>query len=150
MLERRRRRPRQVATVKKHVHLTPEAVALVETFAARQDTSFSGALETLARLGARQAPPDAYAAVLEAAVRGAAREELGRQTALMASASVDAHAAYVLALQLVTKGQAADQAQKTRQEARAEARRIVRWRASAQGREELAALLTAPEPGEEA
>ena len=66
----RRRRPGQVATVKEYVHLTPEAVALEETFAARQATSVSAALETLARLGARQAPPDASAGVLEAAVRG--------------------------------------------------------------------------------
>jgi hypothetical protein len=141
MLERRRRRPRQVATVKKHVHLTPEAVALVETFAARQDTSFSGALETLARLGARQAPPDAYAGVLEAAVRGAAREELARHTALLASASVDAHAAFFLALQVATKGQPPDQAQKTRQAAREAGRRTLRARASAQGIKELLTLL---------
>ena len=144
--ERRRRRPRQVATVKKHVHLTAEAVALVETFAARQDTSFSGALETLARLGARQAPPDAYAGVLEAAVRGAAREELARQTALIASASVDSHAAYVLALQLATRGQSAEDAKKIRQDAREAGRRTLRQRASAQGREELAALLSEPDP----
>ena len=137
----RRGRPRQQVVQTKHVTLTPEVVSLVESFADRQGMNFSAALETLTRLGLQQAPPDAYSGALEAAVRGAAREELARQTALLASASVDAHAAFFLALLLATRGQTREAAQKIRQEAREAGRRTLRTRASAQGIKELLALL---------
>jgi len=133
--------PRKVAVERRHVCLTLEAAALVEDWAGRQGMSFSAALETLARLGLKQAPPDAYAGALEAAIRSVAREEMARQTALLASASVDAHAAFFLAFAVASRGLPRDQAEKLRQEARDAARRTLRTRASAQGREQLLAIL---------
>ena len=146
MLERRRRgRPRQLVVDAKRVYLTPEAVDLVTAFADRQGMNFSAAVETLCRLGLTQAPPDAYAGALEAAVRGVAREEMGRQTALLASASVDAHAAFFLAFAVASRGLPRDQAAKLRQDARDAARRTLRTRASVEGREQLRALLAGEE-----
>ena len=137
--------PRPGPVQRRQVTLTPEAAELVEDWAGRQGMSFSAALETLARLGLKQAPPDAYAGALEAAVRGVAREEMARQTALLASASVDAHAAFFLAFAVASRGLPRDQADKLRQEARDAARRTLRTRASVEGREQLRALLAGEE-----
>ena len=146
MLERRRRgRPRQLVVDAKRVYLTPEAVALVEAFADRQGMNFSAAVETLCRLGLAQAPPDAYAGALEAAVRGVAREEMARQTALLASANARKKAACASTLALASRGLPRDQADQLRREARDAARRTLRTRASVEGREQLRALLAGEE-----
>lgn len=141
--------PRRIATQSKHVHLSHDASARIDAWARLQGLSFSAALETLARLGLQQAPPDAYAAPLEAAVRGTVRDELGRVTALLASASLDAHAAYLVALALAKQTFPAPRYDTLKQSSRLLSRDAVRRRASRQGLEQLAALLTTA-PGDAA
>jgi hypothetical protein len=137
------------STWKKTVWLSPECLDLLAAWRARQPgTTLSSAVETLVRLGLRQDLPTAYAAPLEAACRAAVKEEMGRTVTLLASASVDAHAAYALALLLATQGKSPDQAMKIRQTARDAARATVRLRASRKGRAELVALLTEPPGGD--
>ena len=138
------------STWRKTVWLSPEAIDLVGAWRAHQPgMTFSAAVETLTRLGLRQPLSDAIAAPLEAAVRAAVKAEMARTVTLLASASVDAHAAYALALLLATRGASPDQAAKIRQTARAAARATVRLRASRKGRAELAALLQDAPPGDE-
>lgn len=141
--------PRRIATLRKHVHLSHEAAGRIDAWARLQGLSFSAALETLARLGLQQAPPDAYAAPLEAAVRGTVRDELGRVTALLASASLDAHAAYLVGLALAKQALPAARYDTLKQASRLLSRDAVRRRASRQGLEQLAALLTTA-PGDAA
>ena len=95
------------STWKKTVWLSPECLDLIAAWRARQPgTTLSSAVETLVRLGVQQDVPTAYAAPLEAACRAAVKEEMSRTTALLASASVDATAAYALALRLASAGKA--------------------------------------------
>ena len=132
-------------TRRKCVWFTPGTIAPVEGWAALQGLTFSAAAEALLRLGLRGAPPEAFTPSLEATVRGAVRDELGRVTALLASAAIDAHAGYLVTLHLAKRGQAAEQYQGLKQAARLTARGTVSRRVSRQGLEQLAGLLSAPD-----
>jgi hypothetical protein len=140
----RRGHPRLAyTTAPKRVWLTPEAVDLVEGWRGRQGFTFSAALEALARLGLRQAPPDAYAAPLEAAVRGTVRGELARVAALLAASALDAHAAYLVALHLAKRQLAPQQYALLKQAARLHARDALRRRTRKHALAELATVLAA-------
>ena len=135
------------STWKKTVWLSPECLDLIAAWRARQPgTTLSSAVETLVRLGLQQEIPTAYAAPLEAACRAAVKEEMARTTALLASSAVDASATYTLAVRLAGAGRSPEQLEAIRKAARQEARDLVRYRAGRKGREELAAILAAPEP----
>ena len=135
------------STWKKTVWLSPECLDLLAAWRARQPgTTLSSAVETLVRLGVQQDIPTAYAAPLEAACRAAVKEEMARTTALLASASVDASAAYALALRLVSAGKSAEEAEAIRREVRQDAQDTLRRRASRKGRADLLAILAEPEP----
>ena len=135
------------STWKKTVWLSPECLDLIAAWRARQPgTTLSSAVETLVRLGLQQEIPTAYAAPLEAACRAAVKEEMARTTALLASSAVDASATYTLAVRLAGAGRPPEQLEAIRKAARQEARDLVRYRAGRKGREELAAILAAPEP----
>jgi hypothetical protein len=140
--------PRKGPVERRQVTLTPDAGGMVEAWAALQGTSFSAALETLARLGLDQAPPDAYAGVLEAAVRGAIRQEMGRVTALVASAAIDAHAGYLVALYVARQRLSPDAYRGLRQASRLMGRDAVRRRVSRQGLDQLLELLSQTAPAE--
>ena len=147
MAEKRGHPRAPYSTWKKTVWLSPECLDLIAAWRARQPgTTVSSAVETLVRLGLQQDVPTAYAAPLEAACRAAVKEEMARTTALLASASVDANAAYTLALRLVGEGRPPEQFEAIRKAARQEARDVVRYRAGRKGREDLAAILAEPEP----
>jgi hypothetical protein len=90
-------------TAPKRVRLTPQAVRLIDSWRGLQGLTFSAALEALARLGLRQASPDAYCAPLEATPRGTVRGELARVMALLAASALDAHATYLVALHLAKR-----------------------------------------------
>jgi hypothetical protein len=123
------------------VWLTPETTARVGRWATEQGLTFSAAAEALLRLGMDDAPIGAFTAPLEATVRGSVRDELGRVTALLASAAIDAHAGYLVTLHLAKRGQAAEQYQGLKQAARLTARETVSRRVSRQGLEALVAVL---------
>jgi hypothetical protein len=127
------------------VWLTPETTARVDRWATEQGLTFSAAAEALLRLGMDDAPVGAFTAPLEATVRGSVRDELGRVTALLASAAIDAHASYLVTLHLAKRGQAAEQYQGLKQAARLTARETVSRRVSRQGLEALVAVLSAPD-----
>jgi hypothetical protein len=69
------------------------------------------------------------------------RDELGRVTALLASAAIDSHAGYLVTLHLAKRGQDAEHYQGLKQAARLTARETVSRRVSRQGLEQLADLL---------
>jgi hypothetical protein len=77
-------------TERKQVCLTPEGRALIQAWAAQEGVSFSAAIETLARVGLRQDPRDAWAPALAAKVTAAVRADLGRYRALLAATALDA------------------------------------------------------------
>ena len=77
--------------------------------------------------------------------RAAVKEEMSRTTALLASASVDASAAYALALRLASAGKSAEAAEAIRREVRQDAQDTLRRRASRKGRADLLAILAEPE-----
>src|SRR5215204_1132734 len=134
------------STWKKTVWLSPECLDLIAAWRARQPgTTVSSAVETLVRLGLRQDVPTAYAAPLEAACRAAVKEEMARTTALLASASVDATAAYALTLRLAGAGKSAEAVDAIRREVRQAAQDTLRRRASRKGRADLLAILAEPE-----
>jgi hypothetical protein len=129
------------STRRKCVWFTPETIARVEEWAARQGLTFSAAAEALVRFGMRDAPSGAFTAPLEAAIQGTVRGELGRVTALLASAAIDSHAGYLVTLHLAKRGQDAEHYQGLKQAARLTARETVSRRVSRQGLEQLADLL---------
>ena len=138
------RHPRAAGTTRrKCVWLTPESVARVDRWAGEQGLTFSAAAEALLRLALNDPPAGAFTAPLEATVRGSVRDELGRVTALFASAAIDAHAGYLIALHLAKRGQAAEQYQGLKQAARLQAQDTVSRRVSRQGLEQLTELLRA-------
>jgi hypothetical protein len=133
--------PRKGPVERRQVTVTPEAAGMVAAWAALQGVSFSGALEALARRGLEQVPPDAYAGVLEAAVRGTVRHEMSRVTALLASASIDAHSGYLVALHVARERLGPEGYRELRQAVRLTAREAVRRRVSRQGLDQLLDLL---------
>jgi hypothetical protein len=144
----RRGHPRLAyTTAPKRVWLTPQAVELIDGWRGRQGLTFSAALEALARLGLRQAPPDAYCAPLEAALRGAVRGELARVTALLAASALDAHAAYLVALHLAKRQLSPQQYAVLKQSSRLHSRDTLRRRTRKQALAELAAVLADPALG---
>jgi hypothetical protein len=82
--------PNHTRTEPKRVYLTPEARGLVQEWADREGVTFSAAIETLARLGLRQDPRDAWGPALAAKVVGAVRADLARYRALLAATALDA------------------------------------------------------------
>jgi hypothetical protein len=82
--------PNHVRTERKQVCLTPEGRDLIQRWAQQEGISFSAAIETLARVGLRQDPRDAWAPALAAKVVGAVRADLGRYRALLAATALDA------------------------------------------------------------
>jgi hypothetical protein len=74
----------------KHVYLSDEARAGVQTWADREGVSFSAAVDTLARLALGEDPRDAWSPVLTAKLLGAVRAELGHHRALLAATALDA------------------------------------------------------------
>jgi hypothetical protein len=82
--------PNHISTRPKHVSLTDQGRAAVQAWADREGVSFSAAIETLARVGLRQDPRDAWAPALAAKVVGAVRADLGRYRALLAATALDA------------------------------------------------------------
>jgi hypothetical protein len=82
--------PNHVRTERKQVCLTPEGRDLIQRWAQQEGISFSAAIETLARVGLRQDPHDAWAPALAAKVVGAVRADLGRYRALLAATALDA------------------------------------------------------------
>ncbi|MDQ3701434.1 MAG: hypothetical protein M3442_11005 [Chloroflexota bacterium] len=138
------RHPRAAGTTRrKCVWFTPKTVARVERWAAEQGMTFSAAAEALLRLGLQDAPVGAFTAPLEATIRGTVRDELGRVTALLASAAIDAHAGYLVALHLAKRGQDVEHYQGLKQAARLTARETVSRRVSRQGLEQLVGLFGA-------
>jgi hypothetical protein len=77
-------------TERKQVCLTPEGRGLIQAWAAQEGVSFSAAIETLARVGLRQDPRDAWGPALAAKVVAAVRADLGRYRALLAATALDA------------------------------------------------------------
>lgn len=134
---------RSIPTHRKQVRLTPETIEAVDLFASLQGMNFSAALEALTRLGLKDAPPDAYAAPLEAAVRSTVQAEMARVTALLASSAIDANAAYLVGLASAKRSMDATTYQSLKQAARLTARKTVRQRISRQGMADVAAILVA-------
>ena len=91
------RHPNHVHTERKQVWLTPEARDLIQAWADREGTTFSAAIETLARLGLGQEPRDAWGPALTSKVVRAVRADLGRIVALFAATAIDAGVAARLA-----------------------------------------------------
>jgi hypothetical protein len=145
------RHPRAPGTTRrKCIWLTPATSARVQRWSAEQGLTFSAAAEALLRLALNDPPAGAFTAPLEATVRGSVRDELGRVTALLASAAIDAHAGYLIALHLAKRGQAAEQYQGLKQAARLQAQDTVSRRVSRQGLDQLAALLRGASPADAA
>ena len=61
----------------KHIYLSDEGRAAVQAWADGEGVSFSAAIETLARLGLREDPRDAWSPALTAKIIGAVRADLG-------------------------------------------------------------------------
>src|SRR5829696_3309381 len=77
-------------TERKQVCLTPEGRGLIQAWAEQEGVSFSAAIETLARVGLRQDPRDAWGPALAAKVTAAVRADLARYRALLAATALDA------------------------------------------------------------
>ena len=56
--------PNYVRTEPKRVYLTPEARAAIQAWADHEGVTFSAGIETLARLGLREDPRDAWGPAL--------------------------------------------------------------------------------------
>lgn len=130
-------------THRKNIRLSPEAIERIDLWASLQNMTFSAALETLALLALKDAPPDAYIGPLEAAVRGTVRAEMARVTALLASSAIDANAGYLVGLAVAKESRNAATYQSLKQAARLTARTTVRQRISRQGMADVAAVLEA-------
>ncbi|HEX2033438.1 MAG TPA: hypothetical protein VHS99_04570 [Chloroflexota bacterium] len=89
--------PNYVRTARKQVCLTAEGRALIQEWADREGVSFSAAIETLARLGLREDPRDAWGPALTSKVVRAVRADLGRIVGVFAATAIDAGMAARLA-----------------------------------------------------
>jgi hypothetical protein len=88
----RRGHPRLASiTTSRRVRLTRQAVGLIDGWRGPQGLTFSAALEALARLGLRQARPDAFHVPLEGTPRGARRGELARVADLLPPPGMERH-----------------------------------------------------------
>ena len=85
------------STAPKKVWLTNATREQVQAWADAQGTSFSAALETLARIGLGQAPQDAVAPALVSVVRREVQQQLHRLASLYAATAIDAGVASRLA-----------------------------------------------------
>jgi hypothetical protein len=81
---------RRTGTVDKTVWLSDETITAVQSWAAAEGCSFSAAVETLTRLGLRQAPAEAVAPLLVSAVREEIRRQGHRAASLLATCALDA------------------------------------------------------------
>ena len=137
----RRGHPRPGPVERRNLTLTPATAQRVEAWAALQSLTFSAAAEALLRRGLDDAPPDAYAPILELAVATAIKHELARLTALQAAAALSAEAGYLTALALAKERFPADRYALLKRAARHQARETVRRRVSRWGQEDAAALV---------
>jgi hypothetical protein len=77
-------------TARKCVWLTDETRAAVQAWADRTETSFSAALETLARVGLGEAPERAVAPALVSTVRREIQQQMHRLASLYAATAIEA------------------------------------------------------------
>jgi hypothetical protein len=133
--------PRPGPVERRNITLTPATAQRVEAWAALQGLTFSAAADALLRLGLQDAPPDAYAPVLELAVAAAVKQELARLTALQAAAALSAEAGYLAALALAKDRFPPERYALLKRAARHRARETVRRRAARWGQEDAAALV---------
>jgi hypothetical protein len=89
--------PRRVGTKQKAVWLTEESQAAVQQWADENQTTFSAAIETLARLGLGEAPATAMMPILLATVRSSVATQFERLAKLLSAAAIDSGVAARLA-----------------------------------------------------
>jgi hypothetical protein len=143
----RRGHPRLASTTApRRVRLTRQAVGLIDGWRGPQGLNFSAALEALARLGLRQARPDAFYVPLEVTLRGDVRGEQARVVALLAAAALDAHATYLVTLHLAKRQLSPQQYALLKQSCRLHSRDMRRGLTREHALTELLAVLVDPAP----
>lgn len=109
MDEQQHLEPRRHDTSRKSVWLTNEARAVIQHWADENHTSFSAAIETLARLGLGEPAADAMVPMLVSVVRGAVLSQMQRFARLSATAAIQSGVAVNLsraALRLAVQNRA--------------------------------------------
>ena len=85
-----RTRRENATTARKSVWLTEEACGAVQAWAEKHGTSFSAALETLARVGLGQGPQQAIAPALVSLLRREVQQQFHRVASLYAATAIEA------------------------------------------------------------